>query len=646
MTNPLPAERDFPPPAVLDDEGDGETGRRLERTWRTEPGLIGWLSSVSHTDIGKRYIFTAFVFFALGGLEAALMRIQLARPGNHFIGPDLYNEIFTMHGSTMMFLFAVPVMEGIGIYLVPLMIGARNMAFPRLNAYSYWAYLIGGLLLYAAFFLNTGPDAGWFAYVPLSGPQYSPGKRVDIWAQLITFTELSALAAAVNMVTTVFKHRAPGMSLNRIPLFVWSQLVTAFMIMFAMPSIMVASGLLALDRLVATHFFNPSEGGDAILWQHLFWFFGHPEVYIIFLPAMGMVSMVLAAFTRRPVFGYTALVLALVSTGFIGFGLWVHHMFATGLPQLGQSFFTAAGMMIAIPSGVQIFCWLATLWSGRPRFATPLLFILGFVAIFTIGGLSGLMLAAVPLDLQVHDTYFVVAHFHYVLIGGAVFPLFGGLYFWLPKMIGRRMSERMGKWSFWLLFTGFNLTFFPMHQLGLHGMPRRVYTYPSSMGWGDLNLLASVGAGLLGLGVLVFAVNFLWSRTHGELAGDNPWDAPGLEWATSSPPPPYNFLHLPTVRGRSPLWDPEPNQPVVVGLRTDLREVLVTRTLDAEPDSKEVQPGASLWPLALAVASGVGFVGAIFTPWGLPAGIVVATVALVGWFWPRRVDSPLLEEPR
>jgi cytochrome c oxidase subunit I+III len=647
MTNPLPAERDFPPSAVLDDDqGDAETARRLERTWRTERGLTGWLSSVSHTDIGKRYIFTAFVFFALGGLEAALMRIQLARPGNHFIGPDLYNEIFTMHGSTMMFLFAVPVMEGIGIYLVPLMIGARNMAFPRLNAYSYWAYLIGGVLLYAAFFLNTGPDAGWFAYVPLSGPQYSPGKRVDIWAQLITFTELSALAAAVNMITTVFKHRAPGMSLNRIPLFVWSQLVTAFMIMFAMPAIMVASGMLALDRLAATHFFNPSEGGDAILWQHLFWFFGHPEVYIIFLPAMGMVSMVLAAFTRRPVFGYTPLVLALVSTGFIGFGLWVHHMFATGLPQLGQSFFTAAGMMIAIPSGVQIFCWLATLWSGRPRFATPLLFILGFVAIFTLGGLSGLMLAAVPLDLQVHDTYFVVAHFHYVLIGGAVFPLFGGLYFWLPKMIGRRMSERMGTWSFWLLFTGFNLTFFPMHQLGLHGMPRRVYTYPAGMGWGDLNLLASIGAGLLGLGVLVFAANFLWSRAHGELAGDNPWDAPGLEWATSSPPPPYNFLHLPTVRGRSPLWDPEKNQPVVVGLRTDLREVLVTRTLDAEPDSKEVQPGASLWPFWLAVASGVGFVGVIFTPWGLPAGIVVATVALVGWFWPRRVDSPLLEEPR
>jgi cytochrome c oxidase subunit 1 len=637
--NPLPAT----PPVAMDDE---DLGRRLERTWRTGPGLIGWLGSVSHTDIGKRYLITAFAFFALGGIEAALMRIQLARPGNHFLGPDLYNQVFTMHGSTMMFLFAVPVMEGIGIYLVPLMIGARNMAFPRLNAYSYWAYVIGGVLLYAAFFLNTGPDAGWFAYVPLSGPQYSPGKRVDIWAQMITFTELSALAAAVNMITTIFKHRAPGMSLNRIPLFVWSQLVTAFMIAFAMPAVMVASGMLALDRLVATHFFNPSEGGDAILWQHLFWFFGHPEVYIIFVPALGMVSAVIAAFTRRPVFGYTAMVLSLVSTGFIGFGLWVHHMFATGLPQLGQSFFTAAGMMIAIPSGVQIFCWLATLWSGRPRFSTPLLFVLGFVAVFVLGGLSGLMLAAVPLDLQVHDTYFVVAHLHYVLIGGAVFPLFGGLYFWMPKMIGRRMSERVGKLSFWLLFIGFNLTFFPMHQLGLHGMPRRIYTYPAGMGWGNLNLLSTVGAGLLGLGALAFIGNFLWSRVHGEPAGDNPWDAAGLEWATSSPPPPYNFALLPTVRGRYPLWDPEENPPVVAGLRTDVREVLVTRTLDAEPDSKEVQPGESLWPLWLAVASGIGFVGAIFTPWGLPAGILAATVALVGWFWPRRVDSPLLEEPR
>jgi cytochrome c oxidase subunit I+III len=621
--------RDLPTGSGAPDAPDNDLAPRLEKTWSAPAGLWGWLTDVSHTRIARRYLVTAFVFFALGGIEALLMRIQLAWPDNGFLDPDLYNQVFTMHGSTMMFLFAVPVMEGIGLYFVPLMIGTRNMAFPRLTAYSYWVYLIGGLLLYFAFFTNTGPDAGWFAYVPLAGPQYGPGKRVDVWAQLITFTELSALAAAVNMIATVFKHRAPGMSLNRIPLFVWSQLVVAFMIIFAMPSVMVSSGMLALDRLVATHFFNPAEGGDALLWQHLFWFFGHPEVYIIFLPAMGMVSTVIAAFTRRPVFGYLAMVLSLVATGFIGFGLWVHHMFATGLPQLGQSFFTAAGMMVAIPSGVQIFCWLATLWSGRPRFQTPLLFMLGFVAVFVLGGLSGVMLAAVPFDLQVHDTYFVVAHFHYVLIGGAVFPLLGALYFWMPKITGRLTSERMGKWSFWLLFLGFNLTFFPMHQLGLQGMPRRVYTYPAEMGC-----------------ALLFVVNVLWSLRHGATAGDNPWSAPSLEWATSSPPPPYNFLHLPTVRGREPLWEEAWDEaPVIVGLRTDRREMLVTRLMDAAPDHREIQPNPSIWPFLLALASGIGFCGVIFTPWGLPAGILAATVVLIGWFWPSKDEKfPLLEE--
>jgi cytochrome c oxidase subunit I+III len=636
-----PIRRDVP--AV----GDDDLERQLAHTWRRGTGLWGWLSEVSHLSIGRRYLVTAFVFFALGGIEAVLMRLQLSRPESQLIGPDLYDQIFTMHGTTMMFLFAVPVMEGIGICLVPLMIGARNMAFPRLNAYSYYVYVIGGLLLYAAFFVNTGPDAGWFAYVPLSGPQYGPGKRVDVWAQLVTFTELSALAAAVNMIATIFKHRAPGMSLNRMPLFVWAQLVTAFMTVFAMPAVMVSSSMLALDRLVATHFFNPAEGGDALLWQHLFWFFGHPEVYIIFVPALGMVSTIIATFTRRPVFGYTPMVLSLVATGFIGFGLWVHHMFATGLPQLGQSFFTAAGMMIAVPNGVQIFCWLATLWSGRPRFATPLLFVLGFVAIFVIGGLSGLMLAAVPLDLQVHDTYFVVAHFHYVLIGGAVFPLLGALYYWIPKLSGRRLSERVGKWSFWILFVGFNLTFFPMHQLGLHGMPRRVYTYPATMGWTGLNQLASVGAALLGTGVLLFIGNFLWSRRSGAPAGENPWSAGELEGSTSTPPPPNNILHVPTVRGRHPLWDEDrDSQPVVVGLRADRRELLVTRTLDAEPDHREIQPGLSLSPFFLALASGIGFIGVIFTPWGLPAGILASGIALICWFWPRHTEEeiPMLEE--
>src|SRR3954464_4586517 len=469
---------------------EDETRARLSATWKEKSGFYGWLTSTNHKSIAKRYIVTAIIFFILGGLEAGMMRLQLSRPENRFIGPDLYNQIFTMHGSTMMFLFAVPVMEAVGLYLVPLMIGTRNVAFPRLNALGYWMYLFGGVLLYVAFFMNTGPDAGWFAYVPLAGPAYSPGKRMDIWAQMITFTEIAALIGAVEIITTIFKQRAPGMSLNRMPLFVWAQLITAFMIIFALPAIVISSSMLAADRLIDTHFFNPAEGGDAILWQHLFWFFGHPEVYIIFIPALGMVSSVVEAFTRRPIFGYPAMVLSLITTAFLGFGLWVHHMFATPLPQLGQSFFTAASAAISIPSGIQIFCWIATIWAGRPRFTTSFLFIIGFFFLFIIGGLSGVMIASIPYDLQVHDTFFIVAHFHYVLIGGAVFPLWGAFYYWFPKITGRMLSEKAGKWNFWLFFIGMNLTFFPMHQLGLEGMPRRIYTYLPESGWGNLNLLA------------------------------------------------------------------------------------------------------------------------------------------------------------
>src|ERR1700704_6656177 len=364
----------------------------LERTWARPRGVIGWLSDTDHKGIALRYIVTAFIFFIFGGIEAALMRLQLARSESHVLGPDLYNQVFTVHGTTMMFLFAVPMMEAIGLYMVPIMIGTRNVAFPRLNALGYWMYLIGGVLLYVAFFANTGPDAGWFAYVPLSGPAYSPGKRIDIWAQMITFTEIAGLIGAVEIITTVFKQRAPGMSLNRIPLFVWSEVIMSFMIIFALPAIVVASGALAADRLVDTHFFNPAEGGDALLWQHLFWFFGHPEVYIILIPALGMISSIVTTFTRRSVFGYPAMVLSLISTAFLGFSLWVHHMFATPLPQLGQSLFTAASAAIAIPTGIQIFCWLATIWSGRPRYTTAFMFVIGFVLLFVLGGLSGVMI--------------------------------------------------------------------------------------------------------------------------------------------------------------------------------------------------------------------------------------------------------------
>ncbi|MDB6087839.1 MAG: coxA1, partial [Gammaproteobacteria bacterium] len=405
----------------------------LEQQWADKPGLLGWLMTVDHKRIGRRYIVTAFLFFALAGLMAVVMRLQLARPNAHLVGPDLYDQLFSTHGTVMMFLFAVPVMQAVGIYLVPLMVGARNIAFARLNAFSYWVFAFGGIMIFAAFALNTGPEAGWFSYVPLAGPQYSAGKRQDFWAQLITFTELASLIVAIEIIVTAFKLRAPGMSLSRVPLFVWAQVVTSFMVIFAMPSVMLGSSFLMADRLVSTQFFNPAEGGDALLWQHLFWFFGHPEVYIIFVPALGIISEIISTFAQRPAFGYLALVLSLVVTAFLAFGLWVHHMFATGLPPLGMSFFTAASILIAIPTGLQIFCWITTLATGGVlRFTTPLLFIIGFFFIFIIGGLTGVMLASVSLDSQLHDNYFVVAHLHYVLIGGALFPLFGAIYYWFP----------------------------------------------------------------------------------------------------------------------------------------------------------------------------------------------------------------------
>jgi cytochrome c oxidase subunit 1 len=496
-------------------------------------------------------------------------------------------------------------------------------------------FLAGGALLWIAFALDMGPDVGWFAYVPLSGPQYAAGKRADMWAQMITFTEVSALAVSVEIVVTIFKQRAPGMSLDRIPLFVWSMLVTSFVVILAMPAIMIASTSLILDRLIGTHFFNPAEGGDVLLWQHLFWFFGHPEVYIIFLPAVGMVSTLVATFARRPVFGYLALVMALIATAVLAFGLWVHHMFVTGLPRLGESFFTASSMAIAIPAGVQIFCWLATLWDGKPVFKTPLLFVIGFMFTFVIGGLSGVMVASVPFDTQVHDTYFVVAHFHYVLIGGAVFPLLGAVYYWFPKITGRMMSERLGRWSFWLIFVGFNLTFFPMHILGLQGMPRRIYTYQPDMPWHGLNLFVSGCALILTAGFLVFFVDAIRSARRGEPAGDNPWDAPTLEWATSSPPPSYNFAFIPVVEGSNPLWEQRETLAVGGGMRVDRRELIITTVGAAEAEAREASPRNSIWPFWTAIATSVMLIWSIFSPWAVVWGSIPVAIALIGWFWPE-----------
>jgi cytochrome c oxidase subunit I+III len=627
----LPVPEHDLPPAV-----DAEDHKRLWKTWEPYTGLYGWITSVNHKSVAKRYIATCLIWFLFGGPEAGVMRAQLSRPENHLVGPDTYNQMFSMHGTTMMFLFAVPIMIAMGLYLVPLMVGARNIAYPRLNALGYWVFLFGGSLIYVAFFLNTGADAGWFSYVPLSGPEYSPGKRIDVWAQMITFTEIAALIAAIEIIGTVLKTRAPGMSLNRLPLFVWAQLVTAFMVIFAMPSVATGSLFLAMDRLVSTQFFNPAEGGDALLWQHLFWFFGHPEVYIIFIPALGFVSQIVTTFTRRPIVGYPVMVLALITTGFVGFGLWVHHMFATTVPQMGAGFFTAASTFISVPTGVQIFCWIATIWLGRPIWRTPMLFVGGFIAIFVIGGLTGVMLASVPFDLQAHDTYFVVAHLHYVLLGGGLFPLFGAFYYWFPKFSGRLMSERLGKWNFWLLFIGVNVTFFPMHQLGLDGMTRRVYTYLESTGWGALNLTASIGAAIIVLSMILFVVNLWMSWRGGPLAGANPWNADTLEWLTSSPPPPYNFADTPVVTSRSGLWAYGDEVPVVTGLPTHIPFELVTTVMDAEPVLQHEHPGPTIAPLAMAVEVSLMLIAGIFTPWAYPVGFALLAIPWLMWAWPRQ----------
>ena len=610
--------------------------RELAATWGDAPGWWGFLTTVDHKRIAARYVLTAIGVLFLTGMLAVDMRLQLSQPGMTRMGPQAYDEAFALHGSSMLFLVSVPVMEAMGIWLVPLMLGQRNLAFPRLTAFSYWLYLGGVLMLWLPHALGITPDLGWFEYPPLSGPAYSPGHRADIWAQMITFSEVAALAASVNIAATIIKMRPPGMTLAKMPLFLWAMLVASLMTIFALPSVMLVTSMLIADRMVSTQFFAAAGGGDALLFQHLFWFFGHPEVYIIFVPAIGFVSAIVETFSRRTLFGHTPMVLSMLGIAVLAFGLWVHHMFAVGLPKLGNSFYTAASMAIALPAGVQMFCWIATIWSGRPRYATPLLWMIGFILTFVIGGLSGVMTASAPLDLQLTDTYFVVAHLHYVLVGGALFPLFGAFRYWYPKATGRMMSERWGVVSFALILIGFNVGFFPMHLLGLEGMPRRIYTYDAAMGWGTLNLIASIGSAVSAVGGLIFVADALYSYWHGEPAGADPWGGGTLEWAATSPPPAHNFDYVPVVDSAVPLWTAGGKRPVMSGLASDCRDVLVTSAVEAKPLYRQHSPSPSLWPLIAAVATSILFVGSIFTPWALVWGAIPVAIALTIWFWPNR----------
>ncbi|HLH23913.1 MAG TPA: cytochrome c oxidase subunit I [Chloroflexota bacterium] len=517
--------------------------------------LLRLVQTTDHKQIGLLYLVTTAVFFVLGGLEALLIRIQLAVPRNTFLDPGAYNAVFTMHGTTMIFLVVMPLLLGFANYFVPLQIGARDMAFPKLNALSYWLLLFGGLILYFGFLVGTPPDTGWFSYAPLTEKPYTLRPSTDYWALGLLATSIGTIATGVNLLVTIVKLRAPGMTPGRIPVFTWMAAVTAFLILAAIPSLTAAQIMLLFDRYLGTHFFDVAAGADPLLWQHLFWYFGHPEVYIMVLPAFGIMSEVVPVFARKPIFGYSVIVGSGIAIGLLSATVWAHHMFTVGLGDVPDAVFGLSSMTIAVPTGIKVFSWLATIWGGRIRFTTAMLFAVAFIVQFTVGGLSGVHFATVPVDWHTHDTYYVVAHFHYVLFGGTFFGILAGTYYWFPKITGRLLDERLGKWQFWLTVIGFNLTFFPMHLLGLMGQPRRTFTYPDLPGWAAVNLIETVGAFVLAVAMLLLFWNLYASLRHGRLAGDNPWDAWTLEWATTSPPPAYNFATLPPVRSARPLWD-------------------------------------------------------------------------------------------
>ncbi|WEX10193.1 cytochrome c oxidase subunit I [Chelativorans sp. AA-79] len=612
----------------------------LERVWKIPMGFR-MISAVNNQVIGILYVGIAFLFFLLAGILGLIMRTQLAVPENDLVSQDFYNQIFTVHGTTMMFLFAVPVVEALGVLLLPQMLAARDLPFPRLSAFAIWAYIVGGLVFFSTVFYDLAPKGGWFMYPPLTLKEFSPGDNADFWLLGIGFIEISAIAGAIEIVVGTLRTRPPGMSLTRMPIFAWAMLIFAAMIMIAFPAVILGTMLLEIERSFGWPFFTAAKGGDPLLWQHLFWFFGHPEVYIIFLPAAGLVSMIVPTMARHPLVGYRLIVVALIGTGFFSFGLWVHHMFTTGIPSLSLGFFSAASMAVAIPSGIQVFSWIATMASSRERFrlTTPSLFILGFLFIFTVGGVTGVMVALVPIDFQVHDTYFVVAHFHYVLIGGMVFPLFATFYYWVPAFSRNMLSERLGRWVFWLMFIGFNVTFFPMHITGLVGMPRRVWTYPEGLGWDTLNMVSTAGSYILAAGIALFVID-LFRRFRPTVSGgvDDPWGAGTLEWLPAGA---YSARSIPFITSRDPLWEQpglarevEQGLHFLPGAPTGGRETIVTSPVDAKPQYIIRMPGAG-WSQLIAAVFMAGFFLLLTIKLVVPALVcsLVMIVACFVWGW-------------
>ncbi|UYN95536.1 MAG: cytochrome c oxidase subunit I [Enhydrobacter sp.] len=619
--------------------------KELDALWGTR-GRLGWLSAVNHNVVGKRFIVTSIAFFAIGGLLAMLIRAQLASPRSAFVGPEIYNQIFTMHGTIMMFLFAIPLFEGLAMYLLPKMLGARDLAFPRLSAYGYWCYLFGGSILIFGMLAGVAPDSGWFMYTPLSSQPFTPGINADIWLIGITFVEISALCGAIEIIVSVLKVRAPGMSVDRLPLLAWFLLITAFMMLAGFPPLILGSILLELERALGLPFFDPERGGDALLWQHLFWLFGHPEVYIIFLPAAGVVSMIVPAMAGRRILGYAWIVVAAIALAFLSFGLWVHHMFTVGIPHLALGFFSAASMLVAVPTAVQIFAWLGTLMAGRPQLRLPMLYVVGFFLVFVPGGLTGVMVAAVPFDQQAHDTHFVVAHLHYVLVGGFVFPMLAAAYYWLPLFTGRSVESGIGITGFWLILVGFNLAFLVMHLTGLLGMPRRVFTYEAHLGWDWPNLVSSIGAFILTMGFAAVLLDIVLQFRTARRSGKNPWGGTTLEWATPKPAPNYNFASLPSVGDRDPLLGNERLGPQLAAgcgylafTRNRWLETLGVETATGKPEQIIVLPAPTLLPLYSACFTAVFFVAALFKMYE----VALAGAAFLGvtfLFWAREVEAP------